>query len=264
LFDVRVLGSFGSRVPGHQTTCLLVNGHLALDAGGLTGVLSVEEQLAIDHVLISHAHLDHVYDLAFLLDNVIARRQSPLKVWAPQEVLTVLKTHLFNDQIWPDLTRVQLKEFPALELCPLTPGTVTQIDGLNVEWAPTDHTVFSAGYVLSDGDAAMLFTGDTTTTMPIWSLGNNQDGLCAVFVEVSFPDRMADLAKETGHLTPALLRDELAKLDDSEIPVKIFHMKPQYLDEICRELEPLSGRCEILNGSEQFLLSNAKHSDREV
>jgi ribonuclease BN (tRNA processing enzyme) len=92
--NVRVLGSCGSLVPGQQTSCLLINEQVIVDAGGITEKLSVEEQAVIDHILISHAHLEHVYDLAFLADNVMARRNSPLRVWAPEKVLDVLHKNL--------------------------------------------------------------------------------------------------------------------------------------------------------------------------
>ena len=112
--EVRVLGSYGSRVPGHQTSCFLIDRRLAIDAGGLTGMLQVQEQIDIDHVLISHAHLDHIYDLAFLVDNVMASRHQPLQIWAPEQVLAVLRQHLFNDQIWPDMSSIQINGCPVM------------------------------------------------------------------------------------------------------------------------------------------------------
>ncbi len=251
--NVRVLGSCGSRVPGQQTSCLLINEQVIVDAGGITAKLSVEEQAAIDHVLISHAHLDHVYDLAFLADNVMARRNSPLRVWAPEKVLDVLHKNLFNDQIWPDLTRLRLDDFPVLELCCLPEGVVTQIGSLRVCWAPTSHTVFSAGYLLTDKETSILYSGDTTTTEALWELGNTAEQLSAVFVETSFPNRLESLALKTGHLTPKLLSRELVKLDKPEVPVKIFHMKPQYLEEISAELVSCQKHCRVLNGNEQFV-----------
>ena len=249
---VRVLGSCGSRVPGQQASCLLVDEQVVVDAGGITAKLSVEEQVGIDHVLISHAHLDHVYDLAFLADNVMTERTDPLRVWAPEEVLDVLHRHLFNDQIWPDLTRLRLSGFPVIELCCLPEGVVTQVGSLDVCWAPTNHTVFSAGYLLSGEGKSILYSGDTTTTDAIWELGKTARELATVFVETSFPDRLETLALQTGHLTPKLLAKELAKLDKPEVPVKIFHMKPQYLDEISAELASCQKHCQVLNGNERF------------
>lgn len=250
--EVRVLGSYGSRLPGHQMSCLMVDRNLVLDAGGLTGVLSVEEQSAIDHVLLTHAHLDHVYDLAFMIDNVLTLRSEPLQVWAPEPVLDALRAHLFNDQIWPDMSRVRYEGHQVLEFSPLVENRATRIGALEVCWARTEHTVYSAGYLVADAEAAILYSGDTTSTEDLWALGAKDDRLKAVFVEASFPNRLEGLAKESGHLTPGLLVDELDKLDKSELPVKIFHMKPQYLDEISADLAPLRDRGQMLQGNECF------------
>lgn len=250
---VRVLGSCGSRVPGQQTSCLLINENVAVDAGGITAKLSVEEQTAIDHVLVSHAHMDHVHDLAFLADNTMAGRSEPLRVWAPQEVLTVLRENLFNDQLWPDLTRLCLHGFPVVELCALAEGKQTRVGALDVSWARTNHPVFAAGYLLAMGHTSILYSGDTTVTEALWSLGRSTEALAAVFVETSFPDRLESLALQTGHLTPAMLVKELDKLDKPEVPVKIFHMKPQYLEEISAELTSCQRHCRILEGNERFV-----------
>jgi cAMP phosphodiesterase len=251
--NVRVLGSCGSRVPGQQTSCLLIDEQVVVDAGGITAKLSVEEQVGIDHVLISHAHLDHVYDLAFLADNVMAKRKSPLQVWAPEEVLNVLHQNLFNDQLWPDLTRLRLYDFPVLELCCLPRGETTRVGSLKVTWAKTNHPVYAAGYLLTSENKSILYSGDTTTTDDLWQLGQSVEELAAVFVETSFPDRLEVLALETGHLTPSLLVQELAKLDKPEVPVKIFHMKPQYLEEISAELASCQKHCLVLDGNERFV-----------
>jgi hypothetical protein len=61
------------------------------------------------------------------------------------------------------------------------------------------------------------------------------------------------LALQTGHLTPGMLDKELAKLDKPEVPVKIFHMKPQYLEEISAELALCQKRCRILDGNERLV-----------
>lgn len=251
--EIKVLGSSGSRIPGQQTSCLLLEGNVLLDAGGVTAKLDVSEQAAIDHVLVSHAHLDHVYDLAFLADNVMAQRSSPLKIWAPQEVLDVLQRNLFNDQLWPDLTRLELHDFPVVELCKLAESETTRVGEFDVCWARTNHPVFSAGYLVERDSVSILYSGDTTTTDDLWVLGKGSDKLAAVFVETSFPDRLKELAIKTGHLSPSLLVKELEKLDKPDVPVKIFHMKPQYLEEISAELVSCRTRCQILAGDEQFV-----------
>jgi cAMP phosphodiesterase len=251
--EVRVLGCSGSRVPGQLTSCLLLDGQLLIDAGGVTAKLSVEEQAAIDHVLVSHAHLDHVYDLAFLADNVMAERTAPLKIWAPQEVLDVLQENLFNDQLWPDLTRLELHDFPVIQLCALNKVGSTRVGAYDVSWAETNHPVFAAGYLIENASGAILYSGDTSTTDDLWLLADEKEKLLAVFVETSFPNRLEELAVKTGHLSPSLLEKELTKLDKPEVPVKIFHMKPQYLDEISAELVSCQAHWQILQGDERFV-----------
>lgn len=243
--EIRVLGgSFG--LPWSQAGCLLIDGSVALDAGGLVSQLELDGQAAVDHVLVTHAHLDHVGELAFLVDNVIARRSTPLRIWAPPPVLDALRTHLFNDVLWPDFSRLQRQGVPVVEWCPLPAGVVTQVAHLAVRWAPTCHPVYSAGYLLDDGRSAVLYTGDTGPTDAVWALAEASPRLQAVFTETSFPDRLHELAQATGHLTPALLGVELAKLSDRAVPVNIMHVKPHYQDEIRAELVPLAGRCRVL------------------
>ena len=168
-------------------------------------------------------------------------------------MLNVLQQNLFNDQLWPDLTRLRLHDFPVLELCCLPEGEPTRVVSLEVTWARTNHPVFAAVYLLATGKTAILYSGDTSTTEALWSFGKSADELAAVFVETSFPDRLETLALQTGHLTPGMLDKELAKLDKPEVPVKIFHIKPQSLEEISAELALCQKRCRILDGNERFV-----------
>ncbi|BCR04081.1 cAMP phosphodiesterase class-II:metallo-beta-lactamase superfamily protein [Desulfuromonas versatilis] len=250
---VKVLGCYGSRMPGHQTSSLLVNGRLLLDSGTATSLLPLEQQLAIDDILLTHAHLDHIVDLAFLADNVMTLRKTPLRVWGPEQVLEAVQEHLFNDRIWPDFTRLPGPDGPAVELAPLAAGRDARIGGVAVRWVQTNHPVFAAGYCLSQGESAVLFSGDTGVTEELWAMGRCCPGLAAAFVETTFPDRLEGLAHASGHLTPALLAAELRKLDRGSLPIKILHMKPQFLDEILGELSALGeDRLQVLRGGEEF------------
>jgi len=251
--EVRVLGSFGSRLPGIYTSSLLINDRMLLDAGTVTSSLRLEEQVAVDDVLLTHAHLDHMVDLAFLVDNVLTLRQLPLRVWAPEPVLAILRNHLFNDEVWPDFTRLPDPLAPALELRPLPESGAVEISGVTVRWARTRHPVVTAGYCLQQGGAGLLFSGDTAATDAIWELARGCRELRAAFIETSFPNRLQALAEASGHLTPAMLAGELAKFDRPGVPVKIFHIKPQFLEEVVAELEALGEqRLQVLYGGEVF------------
>ncbi len=251
--EIRVLGSCGSRLGGCQTSSFLINGRLLLDAGTIASVLSLEEQIAVEDVLLTHAHLDHVADLPFLIDNVMIRRAAPLRVWAPAPVLQALQDHLFNDILWPDFTRLPSTAAPALQLVPLEPGAETRLGALRVRWTQTRHPVPSAGYCLTEGKTTILFSGDTAPTEDLWNLARSCPHLKAAFIETTFPDRLSELAMVSGHLTPASLQGELEKLARPAVPVKVFHAKAQFLEEILAELNDLHNeRLQVLGGGEEF------------
>ncbi|MDT8422598.1 MAG: 3',5'-cyclic-nucleotide phosphodiesterase [Desulfuromonadales bacterium] len=251
---VQVLGNFGSRSPGHYTTALLLNDTFAVDAGTVALMLPIDQQARVDDVLLTHAHLDHVADLPFLVDNVFVSRSTPIRVWGPPQVLDVVHKHFFNNQVYPDFTVIPPGK-PAIRLCPLVAGEVAEIAGLKIAWVEMNHTVYAAGYCISDGDATILVSGDTTTTEALWRMGRTAVNLKLAFVETSFPNDMAALATLSGHLTPALLKEELAKLDRPEVPALISHIKPQFREQIHRELHELGlPQVSILTGGEEFNL----------
>jgi len=249
---IRVLGCHGSRVPGYYTSAMLINDNLLLDAGAVT-TLSVPEQAAIDHVILTHAHLDHIVDLAFLADNVFTLRREPLRVWGPEPVLDAVRRYLFNNEIWPDFATIRAGDFPLIEFIPLPAQQESIVGGVRLRWEQTNHTVFTAGYLLSQDDRAVFFSGDTGETEKLWALPRGCETLRMAFVETSFPNRLAEIARVSGHLTPAMLHSELLKLGRPDLPVKVFHMKPQFLLELLPELQALGDpRLEILSGGEAF------------
>jgi len=249
----KVLGCYGARLPGQGTTSFLVNENLLIDAGTVTWLLSLEQQMRIDDILLTHAHLDHVVDLAFIADNVLPFREQPIRVWAPRDVLEGVHRHMFNNVLWPDFTSIKIGKEPILKFCPLEPGKRVEISGVAVSWRPTNHTVFTAGYLLEANGHSLLLSGDTGPTEAIWELGSQAQGLQAVLAEVSFPNRLEELALISGHLTPRLLGLELAKLNRPDVPVWVFHMKPQFLDELIAELDELKGiDLKVLRGNEEL------------
>lgn len=250
---VRVLGSYGGRFPGRETTSFLIGERLLIDAGTGVWKLSLDEQRQIDDVLLTHAHLDHVVDLPFLVDNVFPYRSTPVRVWGPAQVLDGVRRHLFNDVLWPDFSRLPSEEAPAVVFHPLPPGEDARVAGWRVTWARSNHPVFTAGYLLEKEGYGLLFSGDTGPTAELWRLGQSCPRLRTAFVEVSFPDRLRDLAVASGHLTPALLAGELTKLGVPDLPVKVFHMKPRFLQEVLQDLETLAdSRLQVLHGGEEF------------
>jgi ribonuclease BN (tRNA processing enzyme) len=56
-----------------------VDDRLAVDAGAIATALTLDEQIAVDDVLLTHSHLDHVRDLPLMLING-NRTERPLRV----------------------------------------------------------------------------------------------------------------------------------------------------------------------------------------
>lgn len=252
---VKVFGGSAASSAWARSGCLLVDGRVAFDSGGLASQLSLPEQISIDHVLLTHAHLDHIGELAFLVDNIVTVRVAPLKIWAPEPVLAQVRQHLFNNQIWPDFSKICIDDHPVVEFCRLAPEQILVLGPLKIRWARTNHPVFSAGYLVEDANGAFLFTGDTGPTEAVWALAGEASALRAVFVESAFPNRMQPLAITSGHLTPALLCAELMKLKAPEAVINVMHVKPFYYDEIFQELQSLTRPWRILAGGEEFNLS---------
>lgn len=209
-----------------------------MDAGAVTDALTLEEQERVRAVLVTHSHMDHVASLPFLVENVFGRMRGPLEVLAPEDVLDALKTHLFNDALWPDFSRIQGQDGPSVTFRSVPVGAPFSADGLAATAVRVSHVVPTYGYVLADGDASIVFSGDTGPTEAIWAAARSAANLKALFVECSFPNDLQRIADVSCHLTPATLRVEMAKFP-KDVPVYLYHMKPPALDRLAAEIAAL-------------------------
>jgi ribonuclease BN (tRNA processing enzyme) len=212
-----------------------VNDALCLDAGAVTEALTLDEQARVRAVLVTHSHMDHVSSLPFLVENVFGRTHGPLDVLAPEDVLESLRTHLFNDALWPDFSRINGQSGPSVRFRPVPVGTPFAADGLTATAVRVSHVVPTYGYLLADAGSAVLFSGDTGPTEDVWALARRTERLRALFVECSFPNDLQHIADVSYHLTPATLRAEMAKFP-KDVPVYLYHMKPPALARLSSEI----------------------------
>lgn len=231
-----VLGCAGG-IGGQErlTTSLLVDDDILLDAGtGLTS-LTIEQLIRIDHVFITHCHLDHVAGLALLLDAVQGRRAGAVTVHATEKVVASLKKHLFNWILWPDFATIPNPEQPVLRWESIAPDAAFELDGRRVNAFPVNHTVGSSAYLVRTVGGGFLFTGDMSNTPALWEAMKAQPGLQKVIVDCSFTNADAEIAEKSMHFCPKSLLEDIVAVPSS-VEFLIYHLKPGYEEQIMREL----------------------------
>ncbi|MFQ6111867.1 MAG: MBL fold metallo-hydrolase [Nitrospinota bacterium] len=250
--ELKVLGCSGGKNPGHLLTSFLIKDHLLLDTGSAASALSPAQQVALDAVLITHCHLDHVGDIPFIADNLCGARRGSLRIISVGKVLADLKRHILNDRIWPDFTVISSGKEPILELVEIAEGEEFEVGGMRAVACPLDHTVPCVGYFLSEDGGTVLITSDTGPTFRIWQKARQFENLRAIITEVSFPNRLREVAECSKHLTPGGLRGELEKMPQG-VPVFLYHLKPRYEDEIVDEVKALKdSRLEFLRQGQTY------------
>jgi len=234
---IEFLGSAGSRSAEGNTTCIRIGEHTTIDAGNLMIPLE-NATVKIKHVLLTHAHMDHLCDLPFLVERHAADWNSPLKVYGTQATLRLLATHIFNDGIWPDFRRIRLEKSgrPCMEFIEITPEKSFEIDGIRITPIPNNHAEGSCGFLLKKSDSGILISSDTYLCDSMIERLNRDKEIRVFCVDISFPSDLGKLAEESRHLTPLLLQKMLEKLRRPDLSVYTVHLKSPWRQQIAREL----------------------------
>lgn len=238
---LQVLGCAGG-IGGRErlTTCLLVDDDILLDAGTGLASLELERLVKIDHVFITHCHLDHVTGLALLVDAVQGKRSGPVTIHATQAVIAALKKHLFNWVLWPDFGAIPNTENPALRWEAIEADTPVELNGRQVVAHPVNHTLGATSYLVRQGGASFLFTGDMASTPDLWATVAQEPGLAKVIVDCSFANAEMELAARSMHFCPRSLIADIGAVAHS-IDFLIYHLKPGQEDLIMQELSAEGG-----------------------
>ncbi len=251
---VRVIGSHGGVSPGYRTSCYQVNSDILIDCGSAASGLTVHEQKQISDILITHPHLDHVKDIAFLIENTFRPDRGVLTLRSSQAILEDVHNHLLNDILWPDFSRIYADASRTKHVVRFTPlEQDNELKGIKIKVISVNHPVNAVGYILDNGKNQILFSGDTGPTDDLWKEANKCQNLKAIFTEISFPNRMDALARASGHYTTRQLQDELNKIENTNVPVYISHFKPQFFDELMEEFHrSVPDRLQLLHQDDEF------------
>lgn len=232
---LRVLGCSGGLGGNLRTTSLLLDHDVLVDAGTGVGELSLTEMCMIDHVFVTHSHLDHIACLPLLIDSVGFMRDKPLVIHATSETLAILRKHIFNWEIWPDFAEIPSLHQPVLRYERIVLGETTEVCGRKLTPLPVNHIVPAVGFQIESGNASLVFSGDTTTCDALWEVVNRIGNLEYLIIETAFSNAEKELAIVSKHLCPSLLADELRKLKLNP-EIYITHLKPGEIELTMQEI----------------------------
>lgn len=247
---VRIIGGHGGVSPGFRATSYLIDGKLLIDAGSVASNIQIEEQANIDNILISHAHLDHISDLAFLADNCFGMKSKPFEIYANAPIKEAIKKHLLNDIIWPDFTKLPDKINPTLRFHDITSESWLLLGDYRILPIPVNHQVGALGFIIERKNVSVVFTQDTGPTDKIWEYAHEIKNLKAIFSEVSFPNALSKVATDSQHHTPATMKLEISKMPKN-VPIFLGHLKPNFQHQLFKEIEEINDeRITILGSSD--------------
>ncbi len=223
----------------HQLlTTYLINETLAIDAGAIAVGLSIEEQLRLRSIIITHAHLDHIFSLPLFITDLFNEIGEPVKLYATPSDFDAVREYLFNPRVWVTLETLKNSHPELLSFHPIKSGESFFAEGLKITPIPVSHTVLTHGLLVDDEKSALLFTSDTGTTDRIWQVAGECERLRAVFIDLSFPNRLTELARVSCHHSPSTLLEEIPKIKP-DVQVFAVHLKAAYRDQVATEIAAL-------------------------
>lgn len=220
-------------------TTYLINDTLAIDAGSIAIGLNREEQLRIRSIIITHTHLDHVFSLPLYLTDLFEDIREPVRLYATEQDFETLRQYVFNHQMWIPLELMRNAEADLISFQPIRAGESFFTEGLKVKPVEVTHTIPTHGLVVEDDRSALIFTSDTGATENIWRAQIERDKLRAIFIDLSFPNRLTELARVSQHHSPATLLEEMSKMRP-DTPIYAVHVKTAYRDQIIEEIKALN------------------------
>lgn len=251
--QIKILGWSGG-IGGHlRTTSFLIDDDILIDAGTGLGDLPLNQMTGIRHIFLTHSHMDHITGLPLLADSMFGVHEEPIVVHAQEKTIKALKAHIFNWVIWPDFSELPNKEKPCLKFETMYPGESIKIRKRVFEMVPVNHTVPSAGFVVTDPKGVVAFSGDTTTNDTLWERLNQYETLDLLFVEAAFANHDMEISRVSKHYCPQLLASDLKKLKHHP-EIWLTHFKPGEEDMIFQECKEGIEGFEVrrLEGGETF------------
>ncbi len=238
---VEILGCSGGLCKGHDTTCLLINDSILLDAGTGAGRLDTAQAVKIKEILVSHSHLDHVSSICFLSDQDIEYRSKPTRIYCLTETSNALTSDLINGQLWPEIEKVVINGVNMVEFVQIKPFERIVIGDCEFTPLPVEHAVPTVGYCLHGSECDMVFISDMIRApdeVYDWILSSTR--LKYFITEAAFPNRLDSIARISKHMTPESMHETCRRIAGMPgVSCLATHIKPLYQKEVSGELAQL-------------------------
>lgn len=260
---MQVLGAFGSKTSNSNLTSFLIDEDIVIDAGNLINGLD-KQFVDLKHLLLTHAHYDHIADLPITIDTHYSNMKHSLNVYGTKEVIAIIKKNIFNNEIWPDFSQIPLigTTDKAINFIEIELEQIYHIGKVTFRAFKNNHTTGSCGYVVNE---EILLTSDTYVCERIWEIINETPSINKLITEISFPSFLNGLAEVSKHYTPSILKDELNNLKRNEIQIYVNHLKYEYIDQIKQELEDLNLKSvTVLNDNFYIELDTLKEAKKII
>lgn len=206
--------------PSRHTACYyLPELSLVLDAG--TGIFRLIEHLLESPkksltILLSHAHLDHVVGLTFLVDALAVTQLESIRLIGDAEKLAAVREHLYNPLLFPVEPSMEFVELPG-------PTGEMQIDETTLRWFPLEHPGGSLGFVLDTAGKKLAYVTDTVAR-PAASYLRELGNVDLLLHECYFSDDQSELAETTGHSWLSAVEEVVRETRPSQ--TLLIHINP--------------------------------------
>jgi ribonuclease BN (tRNA processing enzyme) len=242
--DIRILGAHSCESTTTSCVCFLIDETLAIDAGGLTAGLSIQDQQKLGAILITHQHYDHIRDIPGIALNLF-RHGASIKIYATAAVCDVIEAHLLNGSVYPEFHRIPQNR-PTVCFNAVVPLEPQRVNGHGILAVPVNHSGTTVGYqITGEQGKAIFYTADTGPELSgCWQYVSPQ----LLIIDVTLPNDCEAFARETGHLTPNLLERELITLKRLKgyLPqVVAVHMDAGLEPKIKEEIAVVAGNLKI-------------------
>lgn len=248
---IKILGAHNCETLEYGHTCFVIDDILAFDAGSLTSNLSLEEQIHLKAVVISHRHYDHIRDVTAFSTNLY-HSGTTIDLYASSDVIDTLARHFFTSGIYRDLTGEPLGK-PTLRMNITEPFQTYNIAGYEITPVPVNHFGITNGFrIISSEGKQIFYTSDTGPGLKeCWENAAPQ----LLIIEVTENNLSGENSEKPGHLTPNLLKQEMLSFKETNgyIPdIVTVHMNPRMEADIRTELLGVADelKCKITPGFE--------------